>query len=149
MSSSHKGAAECKSYAEFVMEKELEEAKAALEECYRRRARRAGLEGTLPAGRPMTEGELDMLSEILGDWTGSRAKRRREVEEMTIEDMEAEIRVTNAVIRKRRRAGTGLLPMPLALLMCLMVSSVEGFTAYDCSNQSNVVEAFSLLEADT
>jgi hypothetical protein len=127
------------------MEKELEEAKAAVEECYRRRARRAGLEGMLPAGRPMTEGELDMLSEILGDWTGSRAKRRREVEEMTIEDMEAEIRVTNAVIRKRRRAGTGLLPMPLALLMCLMVSSVEGFTAYDCSNRSNVVEAYSLF----
>jgi hypothetical protein len=71
MSSSYKGAAECRSYANFVMEKELEEAKAAVEECYRRRARRAGLEGTLPAGRPMTEGELDMLSEILGDGAGA------------------------------------------------------------------------------
>ncbi len=68
---------------------------------------------------------------------------------MTIEDMEAELRETNAVIMKRRRAGTGLLPMPLALLMCLMVSSVEGFTTYDCSNRSNVVEAYSLLEPDT
>ncbi len=29
-----------------------------------------------------------------------------------------------------------------------MVSSVEGFTAYDCSNRSNVVEAYSLLEPD-
>jgi hypothetical protein len=131
------------------MEKELEEAKAAVEECYRRRARRAGLEGTLPAGRPMTEGELNMLSKILGDGAGSRAKRRREVEEMTIEDMEAELRETNAVIRRKRRAGTGLLLMPLVLLMCLMVSSVEGFTAYDCSNRSNVVEAYSLLEQDT
>jgi hypothetical protein len=138
-----------KSYAEFVMEKELEEAKAAVEECYRRRAKRAGLEGTLPAGRPMTEGEIDMLSEVLGDGAGSRAQRRREIEEMTIDDMEAEIRETNAVIRKRRRAGTGLLPMPLALLMCLMVSSVERFTSYDCSNRSNVVEAYSLLEPDT
>ncbi len=90
-----------------------------------------------------------MLSEILGDGAGSRAKLRREVEEMTIEDMEAEIRETNAVIRKRRRAGTGLLPMPLALLMCLMVSSAEGFTAYDCSNRINVVEAYSRLEPDT
>ncbi len=140
MSSSRKGVAEGKSYAEFVMEKELEEAKAVVEECCRRRARRAGLEGTLPAGRPMTEGELDMLSEILGDRAGNRAKRRREVEEMTIEDMEAEIRETNVVIRKRRRASTGLLPMPLALLMCLMVISVERFTAYDCSNRSNVME---------
>jgi hypothetical protein len=68
---------------------------------------------------------------------------------MTIEDMEAEIRKTNAVIRKRRRAGTGLLPMPLAVLMCLMVSSVKGFTAHDCSNRSNVVAAYSLLEPDT
>ncbi len=68
---------------------------------------------------------------------------------MTIEDMEAELQETNAVIRKRRRAGMGLLLMPLALLMCLMVSSAEGFTTYDCSNRSNVVEAYSLLEPDT
>jgi hypothetical protein len=148
MSSNYRGAVESRSYADFVMEKELEEAKAAVEECYRRRARRAGLEGTLPADRPMAEGELDMLSELLGDGAGSRAKRRREVEEMAIKDMEAELRETNAVIRKRRRAGTGLLPMPLALLMCLMVSSAEGFTAYDCSNWSNIVEAYSLLEPD-
>jgi hypothetical protein len=36
----------------------------------------------------------------------------------------------------------------LALLMCLMVSSVDGFTAYDCSNRTNVVEAYSLPEPD-
>jgi hypothetical protein len=156
MSSSRKGAADCpttspywsKSYAKFVMEKELEEAKAAVEECFRRRAKRAGLEGTLPVGRPMTEREIDELSELLGDGIRSRAKRGREIEEMTIEDTEAEIWETNAMIRKRRRAGTGLLPMPLALLMCLIVSSVDGFTAYDCSNRSNVVEAYSLLEPD-
>jgi hypothetical protein len=137
-----------RSYAEFVMEKELEEAKAAVEECFCRRAKRAGREETLPVGRPMTEREIDTLSEALGDGIGSRAKRRKEIEEMTIEDMEAEIRETNAVIRKRRRAGAGLLPMLLALLMYLMVSSMEGFTAYDCSNRSNVVEAYSLLEPD-
>jgi hypothetical protein len=67
---------------------------------------------------------------------------------MTIEDMEAEIRETNTMIRRRRRVGTGLLPMPLVLLMCLMVSSVDEFTTYDCSNRSNVVEAYSLLEPD-
>jgi hypothetical protein len=107
------------------------------------------LEEMLPVGRPMTEREIDTLDEALGDGTGSRAKQRKQIEEMTIEDMEAEIRETNAAIRKRRRAGRGLLPMPLALLMCLMVSSVEGFTAYDCSNRRNVVEAYSLLEPDT
>jgi hypothetical protein len=137
-----------KSYADFVMEKELEETEAAVEECYRRRAGRAGLSGMLPAGRPMTEGKLDTLSEALGDGTRNRAKRRRQIEEMTIEDMEAEIRETNAVIRKRRRASRGLLPMPLALLMCLLVTPVEGFTVYDCSNRSNMVESYSLLEPD-
>ncbi len=148
MSSNPKGAAESMSDADFAMEKELDEAKATVEECYHRRARRAGLEGALPAGRHMSEGELDMLSEILGDKAGSRAKRRREVEEMTIEEMEAGLRETKVEIRKGRRAGTGWLPMPLALLMFLMVSSVEGFLAYDCSNRSNIVEAYSLLEPD-
>ncbi len=43
-----------RSYAEFIMEKELEEAKVAVEECFRQRAKRAGLEETLLVGRPMT-----------------------------------------------------------------------------------------------
>jgi hypothetical protein len=137
-----------KSYADFVTDKELLEAKAAMEECFRRRARRAGLEGTLLVGRPMTEKEINDLSERLGDGVRGRAKRSREIEEMMIEEMEAEIRETNALIRKRGRRGVGLLPMPLALLMCLMVGSVSGFTAYDCSNRTNVVEAYSLLEPD-
>jgi hypothetical protein len=107
-----------KTYAEFVTDKELLEAKAAVEKCYRRRARRAGLEGTLPVGRPMMEKEIDDLSERLGDGRGGRAKRSREIEEMMVEDMEAEIQETNALIRKRRRRGVGLLPMPLVLLMC-------------------------------
>ncbi len=131
-----------------MTDKELLQAKANVEECYRRRARRAGLQGTLPVGRPMTEKEIDNLSERLGDGVGGRAKRSREIEEMTIEEMEAEIRETNALIRNRRRRGVGLLSMPLALLMCLMVSSVNGFTSYDCSNRTNVVEAYSLLEPD-
>jgi hypothetical protein len=57
----------CKSYADFVSDKELLQAKADVEVCYRRRARRAGLKGTLPEGRPMTEKEIDDLSERLGE----------------------------------------------------------------------------------
>jgi hypothetical protein len=133
-----------------VTDKELMEARAAVEDCYRRRAKRAGLEETLPKDQPMTEEEINELSERLGAGKGSRAKRAREIEEMTIEDIEAEIRETNAMIRRRRRRrmGTGLLSMPLVLLMCLVVTPVEGFTAYDCSNRSNVVESYSLLKPD-
>jgi hypothetical protein len=89
----------------------------------------------------MTEKEIDDLSERLGDGVGGRVKRSREIEEMMIEEMEAEIRETNALIRKRRRRGVDVLQMPLALLMCLLVTPVEGFTAYDCSNRRNVVES--------
>jgi hypothetical protein len=31
---------------------------------------------------------------------------------------------------------------------CLLVVPAEGFTAYDCSNRSNMVESYSLLEPD-
>jgi hypothetical protein len=125
-----------KSYADFVTDKELMEARAAVEDCYRRRARRAGLEETLPQDRPMTEEEINELSERLGDGRGSRVKRAREIEEMTIEDMEAEICETNAMIRRRRRMGTGLLSMPPLLLMCLVVMPVEGFTAYTATTRA-------------
>jgi hypothetical protein len=37
---------------------------------------------------------------------------------------------------------------PLWMLTCLMVSSVDAFTAYECSNWSNVVESYSLVEPD-
>jgi hypothetical protein len=130
--------------APFVMK----EAAAAIEECYRRRARRAGLEEVLPVGRPMSEEELDTLSELLGDEVGGRAKRRREVEEMTLAEMEAELGEVKAEIKRRRRAGVGWLPLTLVLLMCLTGNPAEGFTAYECSNRSNVVEAYSLLEPD-
>jgi hypothetical protein len=53
------------------MDKELMEAKAAAEECFRRKARRAGLEGMLPTGRPMMDQEIDDLSERLGYGVGS------------------------------------------------------------------------------
>jgi hypothetical protein len=32
-----------------------------MEECFRRRARRAGLEDSLPVGRPMTDEEIEDL----------------------------------------------------------------------------------------
>ncbi len=50
-----------RSYATFVADVELQQARAEMEECYRRRARRVGLEDTLPVGRPMTKEEIEDL----------------------------------------------------------------------------------------
>jgi hypothetical protein len=102
----------------------------------------------LPADRPMTEKELDTLSELLGDGVGARAKRRREIEQMTLVEMEAELGEVQAEIKRRRRAGMGWLPLTLVLLLCFSGHPAKGFTAYDCSNWSNIVEAYSLLEPD-
>jgi hypothetical protein len=49
-----------RSYANFVKDQELQQAKADVEECYRRRARRAELEETLPVGRPMMDEEMTL-----------------------------------------------------------------------------------------
>jgi hypothetical protein len=147
-----------RSYANFVKDQELQQAKADVEECFRHRARRAGLEETLPVGRPMTDEEIDDLKWQLGDFGpangyGSKGtKCGREVIDMTIEEMETEIQETNELIRKRRRRGLGLMLKPLwmlTMLTCLMGSSVDAFIAYDCSNNTNVVESYSLLEPDT
>ncbi len=130
------------------MREELREAEAAVEACYRRRARRAGLAEMLPADRPLSEKELDTLSKLLGDGIGARAKRRREIEQMTVEEMEAELGEVKSEIKRRRRAGMGWLPLTLVLLLCIAGHPSEGFTAYDCSNRSNIVEAYLLLEPD-
>jgi hypothetical protein len=36
----------------------------------------------------------------------------------------------------------------MLMLLCFSGQAVEGFTAYDCSNRSNIVESYSLLEPD-
>ncbi len=104
--------------------------------------------GMLPVGRPMTEQELNTLSELLGDGFRARAKRRREIEQMTLVKMEAELAEVRTEIKRRRKAGMGWLPLTLVLLLCFTGQVVEGFTSYDCSNRSNVVEAYLLLEPD-
>ncbi len=146
-----------RSYADFITDLELQQAKAEVEECYRRRAWRAGLGDMLPVGRPMTEEELSDLQWQLGDFGpaygyGSRGtKRRKEPFEMTIEEMEAEIEETNEAIRKRRRGNLGLMLKPLwmlTIIACLVGEPVAAFTTYDCSDRSNIVELYSLLEPD-
>jgi hypothetical protein len=106
----------------------------------------------------MTEEEIEDLQWQLGDFGpasgfGSRGKKRsqQEVIDMTIEETEAEIQETNEAIRKRRRRGLGLMLKPLwmlTVLACFTGSPAAAFIAYDCSNRSNVVESYSLLEPD-
>ncbi len=70
-----------RSYATFMTDLELRQARAEMEECYRRRARRVGLEDTLPVGRPMTDEEIEDLQWQLRDFGpangyGSRGRKR-------------------------------------------------------------------------
>jgi hypothetical protein len=121
------------------MEDEIKRAQAAVDECYRRWARRAGISIKVTEDRLLTEEELDSLSEQLGDRTGARARRRKEIEKMLMTEMEAEIEEVQKKIKKGKPKGAGRLPLVLTLL-CLMGNVVEGFTAYDCSNRSNIVD---------
>ncbi len=132
-----------RSYATFVTDLELQQARAEMEECYRRRARRVSLEDTPPVGRPMTDEEIEDLQWQLGDFGpangyGSRGRKRsqQDVIDMTIEEMEAELQETTEAIRKRRRRTPGLMLKPLWMLTviaCLAGGPVEAFTAYDCT----------------
>jgi hypothetical protein len=70
-----------RSYATFVTDQELQQARAEMEECYRRRARRAGLEDTLPVGRPMTEEEIEDLQWQLGDFGPASVREQGQEEE--------------------------------------------------------------------
>jgi hypothetical protein len=113
------------------MEDDIKRAQAAVDECYHRRARWAGISIKATEDRLLTEEELDSLREQLGDGAGTRAKRRKEIEKMSITKMEVEIEE----VQKKT-------------FLCLTGNVAEGFTAYDGSNRSNIVESYSLLERD-
>jgi hypothetical protein len=66
---------------------------------------------------------------------------------MSITEMEMEVKEVQGEIKKRRSKGVGRVPLMLTFL-CLLGNMAEGFTAYDCSNRSNIVELYSLLEPD-
>jgi hypothetical protein len=96
----------------------------------------------------LSEKEEDELSERLGDGVGASAKRRSEVDEMQMEKLEAEVEeVERTGARRGRASKLGCLPLTLAI-MCLLGGPVNAFTAYDCSNRSNIIESYSLLEPD-
>jgi hypothetical protein len=101
----------------------------------------------------MSEGERDLVSEKQGDGIGAQAKRRKDIEEMGEEAIGAEIKKTEETLRetvgasgsRSQRSGFGSLSLTMAVLLGGQVSA---FTAYDCSNSSNIIESYSLLEPD-
>jgi hypothetical protein len=83
-------------------------------------------------GRPMSEEEKDQLSERLGNGEGTRAKRRKEMEEMQLETMEDEVKEVEKILARRRGAvrpgRLGSVPLTLTI-MCLMGRPASAFTA--------------------
>jgi hypothetical protein len=72
---------------------------------------------------------------------------------MNKEDIEAKIKRTEAAVTKRvelaarRRQGSNVGRLPWLMMVLGLVGGqsglAEGFTAYDCSNRSNIVESYS------
>ncbi len=116
---------------------EIKRTQVAVDECYRRWARRAGISIEVTEERLLTEEELDSLSEQLGVGAGARAKRRREIEKMSIMEMEMEVEEVQEKIKKGKSRGVDRLPLMLTFL-CLTGKMAEGFTAYDCSNRATL-----------
>ncbi len=65
------------------LEKEIERTEAAVDDCIRRREMRARVSVARPVGKHMSEEERDLVCEKIGDEPGARAKRRREIKEMS------------------------------------------------------------------
>jgi hypothetical protein len=124
--------------SEEELEEEIERKRVAVDEFYRQRAKRAGVDIEGMEGRLLSEEELDNLSERLGDGEGARAKRRKEIEKMSIKEVEAEIKeVKRSLMRKEAKKTVGL-PLMMTII-CLLGGLVKGFITYDCSQYSQIV----------
>jgi hypothetical protein len=82
----------------------------------------------------------------------------KEIEVMSEEDMQTEIERTKAAMKERvkpatrRERGFDKGKLPLVTIVLGLVGMLGGpakaFMAYDCSNRSNIVDSYSLLEPD-
>ncbi len=81
----------------------------------------------------------------------ARAKKRKEIEEMSKEPIETEIKRTEVAMTERiesaarRKQGLGVGRLPWMMMVLGLIGGQsrppEAFTAYDCSNRSNIVES--------
>jgi hypothetical protein len=67
--------------------------------------------------------------------------------EMSTGELEVEIKETEKIRVRSCIRKAGCLPFTVAIL-CLMGSPAKGFTAYDSSNRSKIIESYPLLEPD-
>jgi hypothetical protein len=109
-----------------------------------------------PDRASMSEMEQDRICEEIGDEPGARAKRRKEIEDMSEEDIETEIKRTEAAMTERvesaarRKQGLDVGRLHWIMIVLGLIGGqsrpAEAFTAYDCLNRSNIVEYYSFLE---
>jgi hypothetical protein len=71
----------------------------------------------------------------------------KEIEKVSTKEMDAKIREVKKSLRRKEVKRMGSLPLVMTVF-CLLNGPVTGFTAYDCSNRSHIVESYSLLEPD-
>jgi hypothetical protein len=83
------------------LEAEIARTAVAIDNCFRRRAKGAGIAVREPEEKHMSKEERGLLSKKLGDGPGARAKRRKEIEDMDKEGVRTEIRNTEAAMRER------------------------------------------------
>jgi hypothetical protein len=127
------------------LEAEIARMEKAIDDCFQRRAKRAGVGVDMPEDRLMSESERDCLSEKLGDWPGVQAKRRKEIKEMREKAIGNEIKKTEEILRKRagatgtgprsRRSGLGSLLLTMAIL-CLIGEQVRPFTSMTAQTEA-------------
>jgi hypothetical protein len=131
------------------IERELEETEAAVDACIQEGKKRAGVNVVEPERACMSEMERDCICEDIGDEPGARAKRRKEIEYMSEEDIETEIRRMEAAMTERvesaarRKQGLDMGRLPWIMIVLGLIGGqsrpAEAFTAYDCLNRSNII----------
>jgi hypothetical protein len=129
-----------RSDSEEKLEAEIARMEKAIDDCFRRRAKRTRVAVNTPKNRLMSESERDCMSEKLGDGLGERTKRRRKIEEMSEKDIGNEIKKMEEIWEeeeghrfRKSQSGLGSLLLMMAIL-CLIGGQAGAFTTYDCSN---------------
>ncbi len=117
-----------------------------MNECYRRRAKNAGIEVKSPKDRLSAEEETDSLSEQLGDGVGVWAKGSEEIKRMSKAEVEAEAEEAWEEVKRSKGRKASRLPLML-MLLCFSGQAVEGSTAVVEHQDKNQAAGLELAES--